>query len=97
MGAAAAQGSDVENAERHENADSDGTHGSSWGAGFQPRDKIETVRNCAALPRDFVDGVVLQVANVLLGMSADDSGGSSSRDWNRGGRRNVTVTATDHS
>ncbi|XP_076017805.1 putative tRNA (uracil-O(2)-)-methyltransferase [Genypterus blacodes] len=87
------QGSDVQNAARRENADSDGTHGSSWGAGFQPRDKIETVRNCAALPRDLVDGVVLQVANVLLGMSAEAGGGSSSSDWHRGGSLSVSEAA----
>lgn len=65
----------------HENRDNDRTPGSSWGAGFQPRDRVETVRNCASLPRDFVDGVVLRVANVLLGMTEDDGS-----DWNRGGK-----------
>uniref|UniRef100_A0A4W5PQY2 tRNA (uracil-O(2)-)-methyltransferase n=1 Tax=Hucho hucho TaxID=62062 RepID=A0A4W5PQY2_9TELE len=33
------------------------------GPGFQPRERIETVRNCTALPRDFVDGIGLRVAN----------------------------------
>ncbi|XP_068164537.1 probable tRNA (uracil-O(2)-)-methyltransferase isoform X2 [Antennarius striatus] len=61
----------------------DGTPGGSWGAGFQPRDRVEAVRNCAALPRDFVDGVVLQVAHFLLGMT-EDGGEGSSGDWNRG-------------
>lgn len=65
-----------------ENKDSVGTSQSDWGAGFRPRDKVETVRNCAALPRDFVDAIVLQVAKVLLEMSADDNKG----DWNRGGK-----------
>ncbi|XP_056225800.1 probable tRNA (uracil-O(2)-)-methyltransferase [Seriola aureovittata] len=76
----------------HGNADSDRTPRSSWGAGFQPRDKVEMVRNCAALPRDFVDGVVLQVANALLGMTVDDGGGSSA-DWNRGGSLSVSEVA----
>uniref|UniRef100_A0A8C3A668 tRNA (uracil-O(2)-)-methyltransferase n=1 Tax=Cyclopterus lumpus TaxID=8103 RepID=A0A8C3A668_CYCLU len=76
----------------HGNKDTDGTPDSSWGAGFQPRDRVETVRNCAALPRDFVDGVVLQVANVLLGMTEDD-GGASSADWNRGGSLSVSEVA----
>ncbi|XP_071315024.1 probable tRNA (uracil-O(2)-)-methyltransferase isoform X2 [Trachinotus anak] len=76
----------------HGNADSDGPHGSSWGAGFQPRDRVEMVRNCAALPRDFVDGVVLQVAKALLGMTVDDSRGSSG-DWNRGGSLSVSEVA----
>lgn len=67
---------------------SDRTPSSSWGVGFQPRDKVETVRNCATLPRNFVDGVVLRVANVLLEMSEDD-GKRSSDDWNQGG--NVTA------
>lgn len=84
------QGSDIRNAE---NTDSNRTHGSNWGAGFQPRDRVEAVRNCAALPRDFVDGVVLQVANVLLGMSEDDSRGPSSSDWNRGGSLSVSEVA----
>lgn len=57
--------------------------GSTWGAGFQPRDRVETVRNCAALPRDFVDRIVLQVANALLGMTA----GESCKDWNKGGKQ----------
>ncbi|XP_069026009.1 probable tRNA (uracil-O(2)-)-methyltransferase [Embiotoca jacksoni] len=69
------------------NAESDRTPGSSWGAGFQPRDRVETVRNCAALPRDFVDGIVLRVGKVLLGMTADDS------DWNRGGSLSVSEVA----
>ncbi|XP_047460277.1 probable tRNA (uracil-O(2)-)-methyltransferase isoform X2 [Mugil cephalus] len=72
----------------HGNADSDRTPGDTWGAGFQPREKVETVRNCAGLPRDFVDGVVLRVANVLLGMTAGDGRGSCS-DWNRGGSLSV--------
>nr|XP_054603774.1 probable tRNA (uracil-O(2)-)-methyltransferase [Nothobranchius furzeri] len=63
--------------------------GSAWGAGFQPRERVETVRNCAALPRDFVDRVVLQVADVLLGMS----GGASCSDWNKGGSLSVREVA----
>lgn len=71
--------------------DTDGTPGSDWGAGFQPREKIETVRNCAALPRDFVDGVVLKVANTLLGLTKDEDGGVPNA-WNQGGRRNPHAT-----
>lgn len=71
------------------NADTDRTPGSDWGAGFQPRERVETVRNCAALPRDFVDGVVLQVTDALLGMTAEESGGSPGV-WNQGGRRKAT-------
>ncbi|XP_037537270.1 probable tRNA (uracil-O(2)-)-methyltransferase [Nematolebias whitei] len=63
--------------------------GSTWGAGFQPRDRVETVRNCAALPRDFVDRIVLQVANALLGMTA----GESCKDWNKGGSLSVSEVA----
>ncbi|EMP26433.1 Putative tRNA (uracil-O(2)-)-methyltransferase [Chelonia mydas] len=40
--------------------------GRVWLSGFQPREKVEQVRNCAALPRDFVDVVVLTVARLLL-------------------------------
>ncbi|KAM9335961.1 putative tRNA (uracil-O(2)-)-methyltransferase [Symphorus nematophorus] len=91
---AAVQGSDIRNDGHcfHGNKDTDRTPGSSWGAGFQPRDRVETVRNCAALPRDFVDGVVLQVANVLLGMTEDDGGGFSG-DWNQGGSLSVSEVA----
>ncbi|CAG00715.1 unnamed protein product, partial [Tetraodon nigroviridis] len=59
-------------------------HGSAWGSGFQPRERVETVRNCAALPRDLVDRVVLRVVGALLGM-AEDGGGGVTGDWNRGG------------
>lgn len=90
----AVQGSDVRDDKSccHGSRGTDGTPGSSWGAGFQPRDRVETVRNCAALPRDFVDGVVLQVATALLGMTADDVEGSCS-DWNRGGSLTVSEVA----
>ncbi|KAK3546453.1 hypothetical protein QTP70_026306 [Hemibagrus guttatus] len=63
-----------------------------WGKGFQPREKIETVRNCAALPRDFVDGVVLKVAMALLGLAGEkteeekeDKIGKERSKWNAGG------------
>nr|XP_043878700.1 probable tRNA (uracil-O(2)-)-methyltransferase [Solea senegalensis] len=76
----------------HGNKDGDITCGSSWGAGFQPRDRVETVRNCATLPRDIVDGVVLRVANVLLGMTVDGGRGCST-DWNQGGSLSVSEVA----
>ncbi|KAK2863141.1 hypothetical protein Q5P01_002674 [Channa striata] len=72
----AVQGSHI----RNDVTDSDGTSGRHWGAGFRPRDRVETIRNCAALPRDFINGVVRQVANVLLQMTEDDS-----THWNQGG------------
>ncbi|XP_031440389.1 probable tRNA (uracil-O(2)-)-methyltransferase isoform X2 [Clupea harengus] len=44
----------------------------AWGSGvFQPRERIEAVRNCGGLPREFVDGVVLHVANTLLGQTEE--------------------------
>ncbi|XP_041635470.1 probable tRNA (uracil-O(2)-)-methyltransferase [Cheilinus undulatus] len=70
----------------------EGTPGTCWGAGFQPRERVEMVRNCAALPRDFVDSVVLQVANVLLGMTEDD-GGESTGGWNKGGSLSLSEVA----
>ncbi|XP_074517922.1 putative tRNA (uracil-O(2)-)-methyltransferase [Halichoeres trimaculatus] len=73
------------------NGENGRTPESSWGAGFQPRDRVEAVRNCAALPRDFVDSVVLQVANVLLGMTEEDDGREC--DWNRGGSLAVSEVA----
>lgn len=66
------------------------TPGSSWGAGFQPRNRVEMVRNCAALPRDFIDSVVLQVANALLGMTKEEC------DWNRGGKTRQTHNTPDN-
>ncbi|XP_004459563.2 probable tRNA (uracil-O(2)-)-methyltransferase [Dasypus novemcinctus] len=59
-----------------------------WVPGFQPRERTERVRNCAALPRDFIDRVVLQVANLLLGGEPSHAGGAppsgALRPWNRG-------------
>lgn len=68
-----------------------GTPQSGWGAGFRPRDKVETVRNCAALPRAFVEAVVLQVATVLLDMTAE---GSHAGNWNPGGSLSVGEVAS---
>ncbi|XP_060102143.1 probable tRNA (uracil-O(2)-)-methyltransferase isoform X2 [Heteronotia binoei] len=48
---------------------------------FQPRGK-EPVRNCTALPQDFVDSVVLEVANLLLSGIQHLSGTSPA--WSRG-------------
>jgi len=60
-----------------------------WMPGFQPREKVEQTRNCAALPRDFVDGVVLNVANLLLNAvpakSCSNSHGGNKDTWNPGG------------
>ncbi|XP_066242029.1 probable tRNA (uracil-O(2)-)-methyltransferase isoform X1 [Saccopteryx leptura] len=61
--------------------------GGRWLPGFHPREKAERVRNCASLPREFIDRVVLQVASLLLGAgrltpSSPLSGGL--RTWNRG-------------
>lgn len=73
----------------HGSGESDAFSGSTWGDGFQPRDGVEVVRNCAALPRDFVDRVVLKVADALLGMSE----GTSLSDWNKGGSLPVREVA----
>lgn len=66
-------------------------HGSAWGSGFRPRERLEAVRNCAALPRDLVEGVVLRVAASLLGL-AEDEGGGGADGWNRGGKRCAPIT-----
>ncbi|XP_038947892.2 probable tRNA (uracil-O(2)-)-methyltransferase isoform X2 [Rattus norvegicus] len=58
-----------------------------WVPGFCPREKAERVRNCAALPRDFIDQVVLQVANLLLDGKRFNTGNSeagSLKTWNGG-------------
>lgn len=73
-------------------SDSGGCHGSAWGSGFQPRERVEAVRNCAALPRDLVDGVVLLVARAVLGMS-EGGGQGAAGDWNRGGKPPTRLTA----
>ena len=68
----------------HDDSEACRSHDNDWGSGFQPRERVETVRNCAALPRDFIDGVVLRVANALLGLTKDEDGGVPDT-WNRGG------------
>ncbi|XP_050829647.1 probable tRNA (uracil-O(2)-)-methyltransferase isoform X1 [Serinus canaria] len=64
------------------------TAGTIWMPGFQPREKVEQVRNCASLPRDFVDEVVLNVANLLLNAapqkSCSDKQGGNMNTWNQG-------------
>ncbi|XP_056658348.1 probable tRNA (uracil-O(2)-)-methyltransferase isoform X1 [Monodelphis domestica] len=68
-----------------------------WINGFQPRDKIEQVRNCASLPRDFIDHIVLKVANLLLNGKQQnprkDPCGGSSKTWNRGGSLSLAEVA----
>ncbi|XP_053314212.1 probable tRNA (uracil-O(2)-)-methyltransferase [Spea bombifrons] len=56
-----------------------------WLSGFQPREKVEPVRNCALLPRTFIDKVVLQVANLLLNSDAEEKTENIVDAWNRGG------------
>ncbi|KAM4808183.1 putative tRNA (uracil-O(2)-)-methyltransferase [Rhinophrynus dorsalis] len=60
----------------------------NWISGFHPRDKVEQVRNCALLPRDFVDRVVLQVAQLLLHSDKEENGehviDQSVATWNTG-------------
>ncbi|NXI71334.1 TRM44 methyltransferase, partial [Anseranas semipalmata] len=64
------------------------TAGRIWMPGFQPREKVEQIRNCAALPRDFVDDVVLNVANLLLNAVPQKSNsnmhGGNMNTWNQG-------------
>nr|XP_025146341.1 probable tRNA (uracil-O(2)-)-methyltransferase isoform X2 [Bubalus bubalis] len=62
-----------------------------WLSGFQPREKAERLRNCAALPREFVDQVVLQVAHLLLGRRSPADG--SVQAWNRGGSLSLAEVA----
>ncbi|KAM8970368.1 probable tRNA (uracil-O(2)-)-methyltransferase isoform X2 [Sarcophilus harrisii] len=67
-----------------------------WISGFQPRDKIEHVRNCASLPRDFIDHIVLKVANLLLNekqQNPKDPFIGSSKTWNRGGSLSLAEVA----
>ncbi|XP_069712501.1 probable tRNA (uracil-O(2)-)-methyltransferase isoform X4 [Phaenicophaeus curvirostris] len=65
------------------------TAGTIWMPGFQPREKLEQIRNCASLPQDFVDDVVLKVANLLLNATPQKScpnmHGGNVNSWNQGG------------
>ncbi|NXT23754.1 TRM44 methyltransferase, partial [Syrrhaptes paradoxus] len=62
--------------------------GTVWMPGFQPREKVEQIRNCASLPRDFVDDVVLNVANLLLNATpqkpCSSLHGGNMNSWNQG-------------
>ncbi|NXU49427.1 TRM44 methyltransferase, partial [Turnix velox] len=64
------------------------TAGTVWMPGFQPREKVEQIRNCASLPRDFVEKVVLRVANLLLNAAPQkpcpDVPGGNVNIWNQG-------------
>ncbi|XP_062849226.1 probable tRNA (uracil-O(2)-)-methyltransferase [Trichomycterus rosablanca] len=89
-----------EHSEFHQQRDEQITNADhDWGRGFQPREKIETVRNCAALPRDFVDSVVLKVASALLGLSVEtrkeeeEEDKSDGTKWNTGGSLSVREVA----
>ncbi|XP_044123810.1 probable tRNA (uracil-O(2)-)-methyltransferase isoform X5 [Neovison vison] len=69
-----------------------------WLSGFQPREKAERVRNCATLPRDFIDQVVLQVAHLLLEgeqLNTGSASSSSSKAWNRGGSLSLAEVARE--
>ncbi|XP_073466905.1 probable tRNA (uracil-O(2)-)-methyltransferase isoform X2 [Aquarana catesbeiana] len=62
-------------------------HG-KWLSSFQPRDKVEQIRNCVLLPRDFIDKVVLQVAKLLLHLNNEENpeviDKGTQATWNRG-------------
>lgn len=68
-----------------------------WVPGFCPREKAERVRNCAALPRDFVDQVVLQVASLLLDgkFNAGNSEDGALKTWNGGGSLSLAEVAAE--
>ncbi|KAJ1213980.1 hypothetical protein NDU88_001609 [Pleurodeles waltl] len=59
-----------------------------WISGFLPREKNEQTRNCATLPRDFIDQVVLQVASLLLDTAKEDQvecvSEENAKSWNSG-------------
>ncbi|XP_028614020.1 probable tRNA (uracil-O(2)-)-methyltransferase isoform X2 [Grammomys surdaster] len=69
-----------------------------WVPGFCPREKAERVRNCAALPRDFIDQVVLQVANLLLDrkkFNTENSEAGNLKTWNGGGSLSLAEVAAE--
>ncbi|XP_076828603.1 putative tRNA (uracil-O(2)-)-methyltransferase [Brachyhypopomus gauderio] len=78
--------------------------GSEWGTGFRPREKTEPVRNCGALPRCFVEDVVLKVATALLGLSGEAGkeekeeeektpSDKDGKEWNAGGSLSIREVA----
>ncbi|XP_053560153.1 probable tRNA (uracil-O(2)-)-methyltransferase [Bombina bombina] len=60
----------------------------NWISGFQPRDKVEQIKNCSLLPRDFIDKVVLQVAKLLLNSNKEEMDNADfdkrGKVWNTG-------------
>ncbi|XP_036102213.1 probable tRNA (uracil-O(2)-)-methyltransferase [Molossus molossus] len=69
-----------------------------WLPGFHPREKVERVKNCAALPREFVDHVVLQVANLLLGGKQSNQRSCHSeslKTWNQGESLSLAEVASE--
>ncbi|XP_029447650.1 probable tRNA (uracil-O(2)-)-methyltransferase isoform X2 [Rhinatrema bivittatum] len=68
--------------------DMEAANSKTWISEFQPRGKTEQIRNCASLPRDFIDRVVLKVACSLLTTNENDQDGriyaGSGDIWNRG-------------
>ncbi|KAM9237672.1 putative tRNA (uracil-O(2)-)-methyltransferase [Dugong dugon] len=70
-----------------------------WLSGFQPRAPAEHVRNCAALPRDFIDHVVLRVARLLLDgkqpSTGEDSPDAGVKPWNPGGSLSLAEVASE--
>uniref|UniRef100_A0A671QDI0 tRNA (uracil-O(2)-)-methyltransferase n=1 Tax=Sinocyclocheilus anshuiensis TaxID=1608454 RepID=A0A671QDI0_9TELE len=70
----------------NDNGQNISTPANDWVNGFQPREKTETIRNCTALPRDFVNEVVLRVAKALLSLTESNTESSNCGDaWNTGG------------
>lgn len=61
-----------------------------WLSGFQPREKVERVRNGATLPRELTERVVLQVAQLLLARAQGHS-----TAWNPGGSLSLAEVARD--
>lgn len=59
-----------------------------WIEDFKPRDRVETVKNCSQLDREFLDSFVFTVANFLLQTENYISltRGSETISWNAGGK-----------
>ncbi|KAJ8262314.1 hypothetical protein GJAV_G00165060 [Gymnothorax javanicus] len=65
--------------------------GGIWGEGFQPREKTQVTRNCAKLPRDFIERVVLRVGHALLELNPES--GLDKDSWNQGGSLSLREVA----
>ncbi|XP_071791006.1 probable tRNA (uracil-O(2)-)-methyltransferase [Asterias amurensis] len=74
----------------HSSDDSSNTTSARWAPEFQPREKIEPVRNCANVDSDLKKRITCEVAHAILGEGGEDAsdvlrGAKDMKVWRRGG------------